>query len=49
MLSLLQTALSLVLLLASIYIVRSVRGLHRKMNKVSEQNRDIEKNFKSIE
>lgn len=47
MLSLLQTALSLVLLLATIYIVRSVRGIHRKMNKVSEQNRDLEKALKS--
>ena len=47
MLSLLQTALSLVLLLASIYVVRSVRGIHRKMNKVAEQNRDLEKSLKS--
>lgn len=47
MLSLLQTALSLVLLLASIYVVRSVRGIHRKMNKVSEQNRDLEKSLKT--
>lgn len=47
MFSLLQTALSLVLLLATIYIVRSVRGIHLKMNKVSEQNRNLEKALRS--
>lgn len=44
--NLLQIALSLVLLVAIIYVVRSVRGIHRKLNKVSEQNRDLEKSLK---
>lgn len=44
--NLLQITLSLVLLVAIIYVVRSVRGIHRKLNKVSEQNRDLEKSLK---
>jgi predicted O-methyltransferase YrrM len=42
-----QIAISLVLLVAMIYVVRSVRGIHRKINKVSSQNRDIEKSIKA--
>lgn len=45
--SLLQIALSLLVLAVSLYVVRSVRGIHRKINKVAEQNRDIEKNLKA--
>lgn len=47
MLSLLQIALSFVLLVVIVYVVRSVRGIHRKINKVSEQNRDLEKSLKA--
>jgi predicted O-methyltransferase YrrM len=47
MLSLLQIALSIVLLVAIIYVVRSVRGIHRKLNKIAEQNRDLEKSLKA--
>jgi predicted O-methyltransferase YrrM len=43
----LQIVISLVLLVAMIYVVRSVRGIHRKINKVSSQNRDIEKSIKA--
>ena len=47
MMSLFQIALSFLLLVAIIYVVRSVRGIHRKLNKVSEQNRDLEKSLKA--
>ena len=45
--SLLQVSITLVILIVTIYIVRSVRGIHRKINKVSAQNREIEKSIKA--